>query len=81
MNRGAISGSREDVTMDKKPATDLEQAARDEARVPLLKDFFVFLLREKRWWLTPIVIVLVLLSLLTFAGLTLSTVLLRRWGG
>ena len=54
--------------MDKKPATDLEQAARDEARVPLLKDFFVFLLREKRWWLTPIVIVLVLLSLLTLVS-------------
>jgi hypothetical protein len=56
------------MAVDKKPASDLARAAREEARVPLLKDFFVFLLREKRWWLTPIIIVLVLLSLLTLVS-------------
>jgi hypothetical protein len=50
--------------VEKKPSTDLERAARDESRTPFLKDFCHFLIREKRWWLTPIVIVLLLLGLL-----------------
>jgi hypothetical protein len=49
-----------------KPPSDLERAARDESSTPLLKDFWCFLIREKRWWLTPIVVVLLLLGLLVW---------------
>jgi hypothetical protein len=52
--------------MGEKPPSDLERAARDESKAPLLKDFWYFLIREKRWWLTPIVIVLLLLGLLVW---------------
>jgi hypothetical protein len=48
----------------------LEQLARDESRVPLLKDFWFFLIREKRWWLTPILVILVLLGLLMWLSST-----------
>jgi hypothetical protein len=51
--------------MDKNPPRDLKQAAQEEARAPLLKDFWQFLIREKRWWLTPFLVVLLLLGLLT----------------
>ncbi len=50
--------------MDETPRDELERAAAEESRTPLLKDFWIFLVREKRWWLTPVVVVLVLLSLL-----------------
>lgn len=35
-----------------------------EGKVGLLGEFVQFLLREKRWWLIPLVIVLLLLGLL-----------------
>ncbi len=34
----------------------------------LLKDFFGFAWHNKAWWIIPIVLVLLLLSLLIFAG-------------
>jgi Family of unknown function (DUF5989) len=46
--------------------SELERAAGDESRMPLLKDFWYFLIREKRWWLTPIVLILLLLGLLVW---------------
>jgi hypothetical protein len=50
---------------DKRPS-DLERAAQDESKAPLLKDLWYFLIREKQWWLTPIVIALLLLGLLVW---------------
>jgi len=34
--------------------------------VAVLKDLFKFLMKSKKWWLTPIVIVLLLVGLLIF---------------
>lgn len=34
--------------------------------VSVLKELFSFLMKSKRWWLTPIVIVLLLVGLLIF---------------
>jgi len=48
----------------------LERLAREESRVPLLKDFWFFLIREKRWWLTPILVLLLLLGLLMWLSST-----------
>ena len=49
---------------------DLERSARGESRWPLLKDFWFFLIREKRWWLTPILVILLLLGLLMWFSST-----------
>ncbi len=36
------------------------------SRLGLLKELFLFLKETKRWWLAPIIIILVLLGLLIF---------------
>lgn len=50
--------------MEPAPKDDLAKVAREEAKVPLWKDFLYFLAHNKKWWLLPILIVLLLLSLL-----------------
>ncbi len=50
--------------MEEKRESDLEKAGREEHRVSLLSDFWYFLRHNKKWWLTPILIILVLLSAL-----------------
>jgi hypothetical protein len=50
--------------VDEQPQSELERIGPDESRVPLLKDFWYFLLHNKKWWLLPILIILLLLSLL-----------------
>jgi hypothetical protein len=47
-----------------KHENDLEKAAADESRSPLLMDFLYFLGQNKKWWLLPILIILLLLSVL-----------------
>ena len=42
-----------------------EQAAQEE-RLPLWREFLLFLQEEKKWWLLPILIVLLLFGLLIF---------------
>jgi len=37
-------------------------------RIGILKEFFQFLKDNKRWWLTPIVLVMILLALLLVAA-------------
>ena len=56
--------------MGQQDGNSLERLARDESRVPLLKDFWFFLIREKRWWLTPILVILLLLGLLMWVSST-----------
>ncbi len=56
--------------MDEHVESELGRAARDESRVPLLKDFLYFLLYNKKWWLIPILIVLLLLSLVLLLSTT-----------
>ncbi len=42
----------------------------DVAKTRVLHEFFVFLRRQKRYWLAPIVVVLALLGLLLFFAQT-----------
>ena len=50
--------------MDPAPKDDLSKVAREEARVPLWKDFLYFLAHNKKWWLLPILLVVGLVGLL-----------------
>ena len=56
--------------MEEQPQSDLEKAAAQESRAPLLKDFLYFLLYNKKWWLLPIVIVMLLLGTLILLSST-----------
>jgi Family of unknown function (DUF5989) len=56
--------------VDEQPPSELERAAQEESRTPLLKDFAYFLLNNKKWWLLPILIVLLGLSLLMLLSST-----------
>ncbi len=53
--------------MADEPKSDFEQAA-GEARLPLWKEFLLFLKEEKKWWLLPILVVLALVGVLAFLG-------------
>jgi hypothetical protein len=52
------------------PQSDLKSIAAQHANVPMWKDFGYFLLHNKRWWLLPILIILLLLGLLTAVSST-----------
>ena len=52
--------------MQEQPQSELEKLAAQESRVPLLRDFWHFLLHNKKWWLLPILIVLLLFGVLIF---------------
>lgn len=56
--------------MTDQPDNELEKLAREEAGVPLLKDFWFFLLHNKKWWLLPILVIFLLLSLLMVLSTT-----------
>jgi hypothetical protein len=55
--------------VDEQQKNELEQAAAEEPRLPFLKDFWLFLIQNKKWWLVPILVILLVMGLL----LTLST--------
>ena len=44
------------------------EAAAEEARLPLWREFLLFLKEEKKWWMLPILIVLALVGLLIVAA-------------
>jgi drug/metabolite transporter superfamily protein YnfA len=45
---------------------EFEQAAKTERRTGFVSEFWYFLKTSKKWWLLPIVVVLVLFGLLVF---------------
>ena len=45
-------------------ADELKAAAQSEGHVLLWKDFAYFLMHNKKWWLLPIILILLALSLL-----------------
>ena len=45
---------------------DFEKAAREQQRTGLLAEFWQFLKHSKKWWLLPIVVVLVVFGVLVF---------------
>lgn len=47
--------------------TEFERAA-DEQPMSLLAEFWLFIREEKKWWLTPIILMLLLLGALAFLG-------------
>jgi hypothetical protein len=52
--------------MDEKRPDDLEQLSARSANQSLLKDFVSFVLHNKKWWLLPLLFVLLLMGLLMF---------------
>lgn len=52
--------------MAEEPKNEFEQQAREQVRGNLFLDFLYFLAHNKKWWLIPILIVFLLLSLLMF---------------
>ena len=51
---------------DKKPNTFREQAAGKQKGA--LREFLTFALQNKKWWLTPIIVLLILVSALIILG-------------
>ena len=49
----------------KTPTTDFERQA-EEAQPGLIAEFIDFLTHSKKWWLTPIIVVLMLIGFLIF---------------
>jgi len=52
---------------DKGNAKDFSKQA-DEAQIGFFAEFLDFLLHNKKWWLTPIILVLLLLGLFIVLG-------------
>ena len=46
------------------PQDELKAIAQLEANIPLWKDFAIFLRHNKKWWLLPIIVILLFLSLM-----------------
>ena len=59
------SDSNSPKSPDRKQPVSFQQAA-DEAQPGLVAEFIEFLKESKKWWLIPIVIVLLLVGLLVF---------------
>jgi hypothetical protein len=51
---------------DSDPSNDFERAAADAASPSLLAEFCGFLCHNKKWWLLPILIVLLIFGVLIF---------------
>lgn len=49
------------------PQVSFQQAAQEQ-QPGFFREFFEFLLESKSWWLTPIIIVLLLVGVLVFLG-------------
>jgi hypothetical protein len=63
-NSPASSATPPEPLPQTKARDELKAAAQQEANIPLWKDFGYFLLHNKKWWLLPIIVILVLLGLL-----------------
>lgn len=50
--------------------SDFEKAAADAQGESLASEFWAFLAQNKKWWLAPIVIVMLLLGVLIFLSST-----------
>jgi len=50
--------------MKKQNQNEFEKAGAEQARIGLLREFWGFLRENKKWWLLPILIVLLALGLL-----------------
>ena len=60
-----IAMNEPDKTSSNPTLTDFERAA-DEQPMSLVAEFWLFIREEKKWWLTPIILMLLLLGALAF---------------
>jgi len=56
--------------MAQQATTEFERIAENQTAGNLLAEFWHFLRQNKKWWLLPIVLVLMLLGVLTFLSAT-----------
>ena len=61
--------SRDQQAESTEPGTEFQQAGQ-ERRLSLVEEFWVFIAENKKWWLTPILLVLALVGLLAVLGST-----------
>lgn len=54
--------------MDNKTKSEFEQASAEPIRTGLMGDFWQFLRQNKKWWLLPILLVLLLLGTLVLVA-------------
>lgn len=52
----------------KKPSSDEFAEQAKGSRSNLIKEFFAFIVEGKKWWLTPIIVMLLLLGLFIILG-------------
>lgn len=53
-----------------KPVSEFEKAAAEQESESLISEFWAFLKQNKKWWLLPIVIVMLMLGVLIFLSST-----------
>lgn len=58
---------------DPAPRTEFEKAAAEGESESLVAEFLAFLKQNKKWWLLPIVVVMLLLGVLIFLSGTAAT--------
>lgn len=56
--------------MSQEPRNEFEKAAAEQQSESLLREFWAFLSYNKKWWLLPILICLLLLGVLIFLSST-----------
>jgi hypothetical protein len=56
--------------MNETPRNEFEKAAVEQDQQTLLSEFLSFLAHNKKWWMLPILIVLLLLGVLIFLSNT-----------
>ena len=56
--------------MNETPRNEFEKAAVEQDQQSLLSEFLSFLAHNKKWWMLPILIVLLLLGVLIFLSNT-----------
>ena len=54
--------------MNEKPASEFEKVASEQSSKGLLREFWEYLGQSKKWWLLPILVVLLLFGLLVLLG-------------
>ena len=54
--------------MTKEDEKNFEQISQEEKSVSLLREIFLMLKYNKKWWLTPIILVLLLFGALVIMG-------------
>ena len=56
--------------MDPKAPDEFEKAAQNHGKGNIVIEFWLFLRANKKWWLLPIVIIMLLLSVLIYLAMS-----------